>query len=330
MPTIVLAHEDPSLTQVEEEILKSIDAHVIHRRNLDALTRDGLGAQVAALMVGTERVTAQHFAQLPRLRIVSRVGTGLDAIDLVAASQYGVWVTNVPDFSVEEVSTHALSLLLAHARGLPKLFEQARRSVWDAVSIRPIERLQDQTVGVVGFGRIGQAFARKARGLGVQLIAYDVYMDDQTIEAAGARPVTWETLLRTSDYISLHAPLNAETHHLVNASAFALMKPNAFLINTARGGLVDADALLAAVRAGRMAGAAMDVFETEPLPADHPLFQQEQILITPHVAWYSEASMRDVKVRATEEVVRVLRGELPRCPANQINPNMRPNLEDKI
>jgi len=330
MPTIVLAHEDAPFTQVEEEILKSIDARVIHQRNVDVLTQDGLGAHVDALMVGTERVTAQHFAQLPRLRIVSRVGTGLDAIDLVAATQHGVWVTNVPDFSVEEVSTHALSLLMAHARRLPKLFEQARRGVWDALSIRPIERLQEQTVGVVGFGRIGQAFGRKARGLGVQLIAYDAYMDDQTIKAAGARPVTWETLLRTSDYISLHAPLNAETYHLLNASAFALMKPNAFLINTARGGLVDADALLDAVRAGRIAGAALDVFVTEPLPADHPLFHQEQILITPHVAWYSEASMRDVKVRATEEVVRVLSGELPRCPVNQINPSVRPNVEGTV
>ncbi len=319
MFNVVLAYEDSAHTLVEQEILRTIDATVFHFRDTDALAHDALAGQVDALMVGTERVTANLLASMPRCRIVSRVGVGLDAIDLAAATERGVWVTNVPDFPVDEVSTHAIALLLAHARRLPKLFEQARQGIWDSASVRPFARLKGQTVGVLGFGRIGQAFARKAQGLGLQVIAYDPYLDVAAIETHAVRAADWETLLRASDFLSLHAPLTNATRRIVNASALAQMKPTAFIINTARGGLIDAEALLQAVRAGQIGGAALDVFDVEPLPSDHPLFHEERILITPHIAWYSEDSMRDVKVRAAEEVVRVLRGGSPRCPVNQVN-----------
>lgn len=317
MTTVVLAHEDPNYTKPEEQVLKTLGAELIYERNLDNLTRNGQAARVNALMVGTERVTADLLAQLPNCRIVSRVGTGLDAIDLQAAAAQGVWVTNVPDFSVDEVSSHAIALLLAHARRLRILFDRSRRGMWDPMSLRPFDRLQGQTVGVLGFGRIGQLFAQKARGMGLNVIAHDAFLDPAIIERAGARPVTWQELLQSSDYISLHAPLNTSTYHIVNAEALAQMKPNAYIVNTARGGLIDADALIAAVRAKKIAGAALDVFETEPLPAENPLWHTENISVTPHLAWYSEDSMQDVKVRASEEVVRVLRGETPRCPVNQ-------------
>ncbi|MCC7165010.1 MAG: C-terminal binding protein [Anaerolineae bacterium] len=317
MATVVLAHEDAIYTKPEQEILRGIGAELIHERKLDSLIQNGQATRVDALMVGTERVTAGLLAGLPNLRIISHVGTGLEAIDLDAAAARGVWVTNVPDFSVDEVSGHALALLLAHARRLRMLFDQSRRGVWDPMSFRPYDRLQGQTVGVLGFGRIGQRFVHKARGLGLKVIAHDTLVEPFVIDAAGARPVTWQKLLQTSDYISLHVPLNDSTYHIVNADTLAQMKPNAYLINTARGGLVDTDALLAAVRAGKIAGAALDVFEPEPLPADHSLWYAENISVTPHLAWYSEDSMREVKVRATQEVVRVLRGETPWCPMNQ-------------
>lgn len=320
MPTVVIAHGDVSTTAVEQEVLRAIDAKIFHVRQLESLPQLEIAPEVDALMVGTERVNADLLANLPHCRIVSRVGVGLDAIDVPAATQRGVWVTNVPDFPIDEVSTHAIALLLAHARRLPILFQQSRQAVWDQTTIRPFGRLKGQTLGLLGFGRLGRAVATKAMGLGLQVIAYDPYLDAKSINSTGVQAVEWLTLLRSSDYISLHAPLNANNYHILNANALSFVKPTAFIINTARGGLIDHAALLDAVHQGRLAGAALDVFEIEPLPADHPLFHDERILITPHVAWYSEDSMHDVKVRASEEVVRVLRGEMPRSPVNHVTP----------
>ncbi len=318
MTTVVLAHEDPKYTGIEQAILQEFGATLIHERNPEALIADGRAAQVDALMVGTERVSADLLAHLSRCRIVSRVGVGLDAIDVAAATKHHIRVTNVPDAGVDEVSSHALALLLMHARRLRILYEQSRRAVWNGASVMPFDRLAGQTVGVLGYGRIGQAFGRKARGLGMNVVAHDSYLSPEAIQAAGARPVSWDELLKVSDYISLHAPLTEETKHIVSAAALAKMKPNAFLVNTARGGLVDADALIAAVRKKRIAGAALDVFETEPLPADNPLWDTEGIFVSPHLAWYSEDAMRDVKVRATEHVVQALRGEIPDNMVNKI------------
>jgi D-3-phosphoglycerate dehydrogenase len=270
-------------------------------------------------MVSIQHVTADVIAGLQKCRIISRVGTGLDAIDIPAATQRGIWVTNVPDYSVDEVSTHAVALLLAYARRIPSLVESTRRGSWDKMFVRPIQRLRGQTLGLVGFGRIGQAVADKARGFGLAIIVYDPYVEAQKLEALGVRPVDLETLLRTSDYISLHAPLTDSNQHIINAQALAQMKPTAFLINTARGALIDEDALVKALRDRQIAGAALDVFAVEPPAPDHPLLREERAMITPHIAWYSEAANHDVRVRGAEEVVRVLRGERPNYPVNNVN-----------
>ncbi len=182
----------------------------------------------------------------------------------------------------------------------------------------PRRRLRGQTLGLLGFGRIGQAVAAKARGLGVELIVHDPFLNAQAIADAGARPVDRETLLRESDYLSLHAPLSEANRRFLDAAAFALMKPTAFVINTARGGLIDEEALLHAVQSGQIAGAALDVLTVEPPAPDHPLLHEPRVLITPHTGWYSEDANHDVRVRAAEEVVRVLSGDRPRCPVNQV------------
>ena len=171
---------------------------------------------------------------------------------------------------------------------------------------------------MIGCGRIGQATAVKGRGLGLDIIVYDPYVDAAAMAELGVRVVDLETLLRTADYISLHSPLTEETRHLMNAETLAMMKPTAYLVNAARGGLVDEDALLAAVQNGQIAGAALDVLAVEPVAADHPFLQEERILLTPHAGWYSEESKVDVRVQGAEEVVRVLRGERPRAPVNQL------------
>ncbi len=219
---------------------------------------------------------------------------------------------------MDEVSTHVIAFLLAHARGLPRIIDATRRGTWEHGPVRPLQRLKGQTLGLLGFGRIGRAVAAKGQGLGLEAIAYDAYVDTELMKAAGVQPVDWETLLRTSDYVSLHAPSTDETRHIIDAEALSLMKPTAFLINTARGALIDEDALLNGVRSGQIAGAALDVLTIEPPPPEHPLLHEERVWVTPHLAWYSEEAEVDLRARAAEEVVRVLRGEKPRSPVNQI------------
>jgi D-3-phosphoglycerate dehydrogenase len=318
-PIVIIAYTDAADTPVEQEILQAIGAEIWYIRKFD--TEDALQAagQADALMVGLEEVRADLIARLDRCRIISRLGTGVDTIDIEAAMARGILVTYVPDYAIDEVSAHAIALLLALARRLPNLIEAIRQGGWVPSGLGPIHRLQDQTLGIVGFGRIGQATAAKGRGLGLRVIAYDPYLAAPAIEAAGAEPVDWETLLRRSDYISLHTPLSPTTHHLVNAQALSLMKPTAYLINTARGPLIDEAALLQAVQSGQIAGAGLDVLAVEPPPPDHPLRQEQRIIITPHIAYYSEAAKRDLRARGAEEVVRALSGEPPRSPVNQVN-----------
>ena len=255
---------------------------------------------------------------MPKLKFISRVGVGLDAIDLPAATKRRVQVTNVPDYGIDEVATHSIAMLLAHARGLYTAFEQADRQVWDATTVRPLRRLAGQTLGVVGFGRIARAMATKGLGLNLRVLAYDPYVSDDAIRAAGCIPATLDTLLAESDYISLHSPLTPETRHMINADALAKMKPTAFLINAARGPLIDEEAIVAAINSGKLAGVALDVFATEPLPADSPLWNNPHIWITPHAAWYSEQAKVDMRVGGAEEVRRALNGEPPKNPVNKI------------
>jgi D-3-phosphoglycerate dehydrogenase / 2-oxoglutarate reductase len=317
-PTIAIAYRSADDSRVERELLKAIDANLVYVDGLDTSEAYATIGTADALMVTTHRVPADLIAAMGRCRVISRAGTGLDAIDIPAATARGIWVAYVPDYSVDEVSSHAIALLLAHARGIPRLIEAARAGNWSNQSVVPLRRLRGQTLGIFGFGRIGQMVGVKAKGLGMEVQAHDRFMSPDQIVAAGARPVDWETLLRTSDYLSLHAPLTGATQAVINAQSLALMKPSAVLINTARGGLIDEQALDEALRAGRMAAAALDVLAVEPPPADHPLLKNQRVMITPHSAWYSEDANYDVRVRASEEVVRVLRGERPRCPANEI------------
>jgi len=318
MPTVVIAYADFPDTAVEAEVLQSIAPTLVPLAGLETPEQLEAASQADALMVTIQPVPASLLARLARCRIVSRVGTGLDAIDIPAATERGIWVTNVPDYAVDEVSTHAITLLLALARRLPRLLDATRQGLWDSRRARPFPRLKGQTLGVLGFGRIARATALKGRGLGLEVIAHDPYIPAPAIEAAGVRAVDADSLWRESDFISLHTPLTDGTRQIVNARSLAQMKPTAYLINTARGALVDEEALLQAVRAGRLAGAGLDVLSVEPPPPDYPLLHDERILITPHFAWYSEAANREVRISAAEEVVRVLRGQRPRCPVNEI------------
>ena len=232
-----------------------------------------------------------------------------DNIDIPAATARGMWVTNVPDYATDEVSMHAIALLLTQLRRVNAYAARTRQGGWDGSDASTMRRPGQVTLGVLGFGRIGSAAAAKGRGLGLRVIAHDPGVDPATIRAAGVEPVDWETLLRTSDYLSLHVPLEAGTRQIMDRRAFALMQPHAYLINTAQGGVIDEAALQEPLQEGRLAGAALDVLTTEPPAPDHPLLRDPRVTITPHIARGSAEASKDV---------RVLRGERPLFPANEV------------
>jgi D-3-phosphoglycerate dehydrogenase / 2-oxoglutarate reductase len=278
------------------------------------------------LLVEYAHMTRPVLAALERCRVLVRYGVGYDAVDVPAATERGIWVCNVPDYSLDEVSTHALTLLLALARKLVTLNRAVHNGTWNVQVAKPIHRLAGQTVGVVGFGRIGSGFGRKAAALGCRVLAYDPYLSAAQIAERGGQPVELEALLRDADFVSLHVPLTPETRHLIDERALALMKPTAFVINTARGPLVDHLALARALQAGLIAGAGLDVTEPEPIPADHPLIGQPNCLLTPHAAYYSEESVVDLQSLAAQEAVRVLRDGDPK---NPLNPEVRERAAER-
>ena len=315
---VVIAYPGFGDIEIEREILSAAGLEIEHVGNLDTEEAREAARQCDALMVTIQPVRGELIQSLERCRLICRVGTGLDAIEIAAATKRGIWVTYAPDYSIDEVSTHAIALVLAQARGLPGLLGATRQGIWNSESGGILYRLSNQTLGVVGCGRIGQATAAKGLGLGLEVLVYDPYVDAAAMEELGVQVVDLETVLRKADYISLHSPLTEDTSHLINTKTLALMKPTAYLVNAARGGLVDEDALLAAVQSGQIAGAALDVLAVEPVAADHPFLQEERILLTPHAGWYSEESKVDVRVQGAEEVVRVLGGERPRAPVNDV------------
>lgn len=318
MSKVVTAHVKRDDAPIEAEIYDPAGIEIVSDPAFDLMASIDLLQDADALTVGLHRVTAELMDAMPNLKIVCRVGTGVDAIDIPAATARGIWVTNVPDYSIDEVSTHAISLVLAQARHLFPHREATRIGDWRYMAETPIRRFAGQTLGVLGLGRIGSASARKGLGLGLQVIAHDPYIDDAVFDEIGVKRVDFETLLRESDFLTLHVPLTNETRQIIDAAALAQMKPSAYLVNTARGEVVDIPALIAAVREEVIAGAAIDVMPEEPAPADHPIFQEHRIIVTPHIAWASIEAGRDVRVRAAEDVVRVLRGEDPLYACNDI------------
>lgn len=242
------------------------------------------------------------------LRAVGRYGVGVDNIDVAAASERGLPVTNVREYCVDEVSEHALALLFAVARKTAESDRALRAGEWPSEGLKPIRRLAGRTLGVVGFGRIARAVASKAAALGMHVIAHDPFLSHQQISDGGATPRTLPQLLASADVVSLHVPLTDDTHHLINAARLATMRSDAILINTARGPLIDEQALAAALAEGQIAGAGLDVLEAEPPPADSPLLRLPNVVVTPHIAFYSEESLIELKRCATENLVAALEG----------------------
>jgi D-3-phosphoglycerate dehydrogenase len=280
-----------------------------------AATRDA-----DALVTSASPVTRGVMGALEGLKVVVRTGVGYDVIDVKAATELGVIVVNVPDIWVREVANHALALLLAWNRKIVTLDRQVHAGVWNPGVPGPhTGALHGETVGIVGLGNIGSAFARRIVALETKVIACDPYVDDARFAALGVERVTLEALAARSDYISVHTLLNAETRHLIGETFFRRTKPTAILINTSRGPVVDEQALYQALVDKRLAGAALDVWEREPVVADNPLLTLDNVIATPHAAYFSSAAVAQVPRRCGEEVARVLTGQRP---LNVVNPEV--------
>ncbi len=300
--------------EVEREVLASLDVVVVKRPCWHEDEIIAVGKEASALVVGDEPISARVLAHLPRCLVIVKPAVGVDNIDIAAATEQGICVANVPDYGADEVATHAMALLLNAIRYVDAIAADVRRGVWRPMPPYPIQRSAGRTLGIVGFGRIGRSVARKASGFGWRVLVFDPYIEP---EENGVEAVDLDTILTQSDFITLHTPLTDETRGLIDATALGKMKSSAFLVNTARGGIVDSTALYTAVEEGQIAGAALDVVDAEPPPPDHPLYRSERILVTAHVAWYSQQAFEDLRMKTVQEVARVLRGHLPH---NLLNP----------
>ena len=255
-------------------------------------------------------ITAEAMARMPKCRIIARYGIGVDTIDLEAATQAGIIVTNNPTYCIEEVAEHTFALLLACARKVALYDRLVRARGWELPPGKPIFRLSGRTLGLVGFGNIGRQVAARAAAFGMRVLFADPLVEKGRFPGPGTK-VDLDELLRESDFVSLHPPLTRETRKMINAGALSRMKPSAWLINCSRGPVVDTDALVGALDAKQIAGCALDTTDPEPLPDPHPLRGRDNVIITPHVAWYSEQALVGLQAGAPSEVRRVLSGEWP-------------------
>lgn len=312
-PTVlVLDHPFPDLTVLRSEVAKA-GGTLLDASGGPAVSRADAIETATAVVTAAVPLDRRTIERMRACRAIVRTGIGVEAIALAAAAARGILVINVPDYCGDEVADHALALLLALARRLDPLVRQVRDGGWDYRPIRPVPALAGSRLGLVGFGRIGRRVAQRARAFRMHVEAFDPYVAGPVFAKEGvSRAGSLATLLTHADFVSLHAPLTDETRGLLDARALGHMQPTACLINTARGGLVVEEALVAALRAGRIAGAALDVLAQEPPPADHPLRRDPRVLLTPHAAWYSERSLAALQREVAEEVARVLRGDAPR------------------
>jgi len=278
------------------------------------------------ILTGAAKISRRVMEALPKLQAVVRYGIGYDTIDVGAATDNNVLVINIPNFCLEEVSTHAILLLLACNKRLAlfnNLVKEGRWSEWMGKS-QPMGAVYGQTLGLVGCGSIGRMTARKAKVFDLKILGYDPYLDKSLAEEAGITLVSLPELLKESDYVSLHTPLTGETRHLIGEAELKQMKPSAFLINTARGSVVDEPALIKALQEKWILGAGLDVFEQEPVNPDNPLLKMDNVIATPHSASYCDASFQRLFTNVGEEAARVLSGHWPK---NWVNKDVKPKKE---
>jgi D-3-phosphoglycerate dehydrogenase len=304
------AKADESDLERHREILSGVDAEVVSRElRSDEEIREAANEADALIVDTGTPITADVF-ESKELQVIGRAGIGVDNIAIDAAEEAGVTVVNAPTYSLDEVATHALSLLLACSRNLREYDREVREGGWDWRVGEPTVRLRESTLGLAGFGRIPRRLATMVQGFGCDILVHDPYLPDGEIESYNAESVEFEELLARSDLLSIHLPLTDETEGTFDREAFRTMPDHAVIANTARGGVIDEAALAEALEAGEIGGAGLDVLNEEP-PEDSPLLDREDVLFSPHAGWYSESAREDLCREVADDVARVLAGEEP-------------------
>ena len=286
-------------------------------------TLAALAADCDGIMTCFAQVTPAVVRAAEKCRVISRYGVGVDNIAVDVATELGIPVTYVPDYCVDEVSDHVMALLLTWNRQVGFYDDVAKAGRWEGTpSPHPLTRLRGQTIGILGFGRIGRAVADKARAFGLAVAVFDPYLPADATLPDGVSAVAMDDLLAASDYVTVHTPLNEQTRGLVGAAEFQRMKSSAYIINCARGPIIDEPALIDALRDGEIAGAGLDVMESSAPPANHPLFGMDNVIATPHVAFLSQQSVLELEVRTARATVDVLQGRMPEF---LVNPAVLPH-----
>lgn len=306
-------------TAPEAKVLEAVGARLLLAQTGSEEELLALVPQADAILTCFKKVSAAVIRAGPKLQVVGRYGIGVDNIAVDEATRLGIPVTNVPAYCLDEVAEHVMALILACARQVVRYNAAVHAGTWSLKTGMPLFRVRGRALGIVGFGKIGRALAEKAQAFGMRVLAHAPRANPEALRAHGVQPASLEELLHEADFVSIHTPLTPATRGLLNAERLRGMKPTAYLINTARGAIVDNVALLQALRAGWIAGAAVDVFDPEPLPADHPLLQLPNFIVTPHVAFYSEESIVDLETLAAQNVAAILSG---RRPAAVVNPEV--------
>jgi D-3-phosphoglycerate dehydrogenase len=314
---VVTDHVSGDLT-VEREILDPLGVEMALAPSTDEETLVSMAATADAMMVcfapvGDRVVEA---AAGRGCAVIARSGIGVDNIAVERATSLGIQVTNVPDYCLDEVADHTLALLLASARGLAGAGAAVQSGAWQ-FERGGIHRLRGRRLALLGLGRIGTKVAERVLPLGLEIVAHDPFAST-TIDGVTLLPSAADAV-READFVSLHAPLTRDTHHLIDRALIERMENSPILVNTSRGPLVDTDAVVAALQSGKLSGLALDVTEIEPLPADHPLLGRSNVIVTPHMAYYSEEAEQELQMRAADEVARALEGRAARCPVNEVD-----------
>ena len=319
MMNVIISDCDHSSLEIEQSIFS--EANIEFELQQNKTEEDVIqNCQQAEVIINQYApFTEKVLAGLPNLKLIIRYGVGVNNIDLEAATKYGVQVCNVPDYGTHEVADHALALMLALTRKIPLMNNQVKTGNWDYQKSIPIYRHREQTVGVIGLGRIGSAFAQKVNGLGMKVIAFDPSKQKKALaeDLQFIEFTSFDELVRTSDVVSIHCPSD-NTYHMFNEQVFKAMQPHSYLINVSRGGIIDEASLYEAIVNGEIAGAGLDVSETEPIGSDSPLLQLDGVLCTPHMAWYSEQAAQELKRFVAQDAVRYLVGQPVRYPVISI------------
>jgi D-3-phosphoglycerate dehydrogenase len=317
---IVISEPHPLINEEIDLLSKYGDVVLLNTTKEDVLTEAVRDADL--LIVDFAKVTKNIIENAQRLKGIIRHGIGVDNIDLETATRRGIVVANIPDYSTKTVADHTWALILALTRKIVIADKYVRDKLYVGRWENPPEylkglELEGKVLGIIGFGRIGREVAKRAQGFGLKVLAYSRHISEEIAREFGAVPANLETILRESDIITLHVPLTKETYHLINEDRIRLMRKKPYIINTSRGAVIDEKALYKALKEGLIAGAALDVFEIEPPPEDNPLFKLDNVIFTPHIAWYSEEALRRLVMTAVEEAARILSGELPKNLVNK-------------